>query len=79
MTVGHQKVVNKIRAVARLEKGDPFVYLSHTHQDKKDKAGYYKDPLDYSSKVNLAQKAFGKIVVRTSARRIQDCPQRVKQ
>ena len=62
-TVGHEKLVNKIRTVARMEKGDPYVFLSHSH-DKK------KNPLTYNDKLKFAQKAFGKIVVRTSSNTI---------
>lgn len=62
-TIGHEKLVDKIRSVARLEKGEPLVYLSHS-QDKK------KNPLQYKDKVNFAQKAFGKIVQRSNANTI---------
>lgn len=63
MTSGHEKLVNKVRAVARLEGGEPLIYLSHS-QDAK------KNPLQYTDKVNLAQKAFGKIVKRSAANTI---------
>lgn len=71
VTVGHEKLVNKVRTVARLEKGEPLIYLSHTHQDKKDENGY-KDPLDYNTKLKYVQKAFGDIVVRSDKRIIVD-------
>ena len=70
-TTGHQKLVDKVRTVARLEKGDPLIYLSHTFQDKKDENGY-KDPLDYNTKIKYAQKAFGKLVIRSDKRIIVD-------
>ena len=54
-TIGHEKLVNKVRAVARAHKGDPIIYLSHTHK-------LPKDPLEYSEKIKLAKKAFGNIV-----------------
>lgn len=63
MTVGHEKLVDKIRTVARLEKGEPLVFLSHS-QDAK------KNPLEYSIKLKYAQKAFGKIVQKSSANTI---------
>ncbi|MCG7944787.1 MAG: hypothetical protein N0C84_00415 [Candidatus Thiodiazotropha taylori] len=59
-TVGHSKLVDKVRSVARLEKGEPMVYLSHSN-DKK------KNPLNYSDKIKIAQKSFGTIVKRTSS------------
>jgi hypothetical protein len=54
-TIGHEKLVNKVRAVAKVHNGDPLVYLSHTHN--KD-----KDPIEYSEKIKLGKKAFGSIV-----------------
>ena len=63
ITIGHEKLVNKVRTVARLVKGDPMIFMSHTQDPK-------KDPLDYNYKVNLGQKAFGKIVVRSKAKLI---------
>ena len=54
-TIGHEKLVNKVRAVAKVHKGDPLIYLSHTHK-------LPKDPLEYSEKIKLAKKAFGNIV-----------------
>ena len=62
-TIGHEKLADKVRAVARLVGGDPLIYLSHS-QDKK------KNPLDYNAKIKYAQAAFGKIVVRTKAKTI---------
>ena len=62
-TVGHEKLVNKVRAVARAHKGDPLIYLSHTHK-------LPKDPLDYNDKIKLAKKAFGRIVKMSRANTI---------
>lgn len=62
-TVGHEKLVNKVRAVARAHKGDPLIYLSHTHK-------LPKDPLDYNNKIKLAKKAFGRIVKMSRANTI---------
>lgn len=62
-TIGHEKLVDKVRSVARLESGDPFVYLSHS-QDKN------KNPLDYLDKIKFAQSAFGKIMVRSKSNTI---------
>lgn len=63
VTVGHAKLVDKVRAVARLEKGEPLIYLSHS-QDKK------KNPLQYTDKIKFAQKSFGKIVKMSNANTI---------
>lgn len=54
-TTGHEKLANKLRAVARMHKGDPLIYLSHTHKIP-------KDPIEYQDKVKLAKRAFGNIV-----------------
>ena len=62
-TTGHEKLVNKVRAVARVHKGDPLIYLSHT-QNKN------KDPIDYDDKVKFAKKAFGNIVKMSRANTI---------
>ena len=62
-TIGHEKLVNKVRAVARAHKGDPLIYLSHTHK-------LPKDPLEYRDKIKLAKKAFGNIVKITRANTI---------
>lgn len=63
ITVGHQKLVQKIQSVARKERADSAVYLSHS-QDKK------KNPLSYQDKIRFATKAFGKIVKQSSANTI---------
>ena len=62
-TVGHEKLVNKVRTVARQEGGQPFIYLSHS-QDAK------KNPLIYLDKIKFVQKAFGKIAVRSKAKTV---------
>jgi len=62
-TIGHEKLVNKVRAVARAHKGDPLIYLSHTHK-------LPKDPLEYNDKIKLAKKAFGRIVKMSRANTI---------
>ena len=63
MTVGHEKLVNKVKDVSKKISGDPHIYLSHT-QDKK------RNPLDYNTKVKLAQRAFGSAVKKSRARTI---------
>ena len=51
-TIGHEKLVNKVKAIDKKHGGEPRLYLSHS-QDKK------KNPHDYNLKSSLAQKAFG--------------------
>ena len=63
ITSGHEKLVNKIRAVARKENGTPVVFLTHS-QDAK------KNPLSYDDKVMLAKKAFGSIIQKSKSKTI---------
>jgi predicted kinase/nicotinic acid mononucleotide adenylyltransferase len=59
ITVGHEKLVNKIKSVARANSATPLIYITHS-QDAK------KNPLDYDTKVSLAKKAFGNKVIQKS-------------
>ncbi len=65
ITIGHEKLVNSLKSVASKEGADPFVYLSHTADPK-------KNPLSYSQKFDFAKKAFGNIIVKSNARNILD-------
>ena len=60
-TVGHEKLVTKIKSVARKNRATPLLYLSHS-QDKK------KNPLSYEDKIRLAKKAFGPLVQKSNSR-----------
>ena len=51
-TIGHEKLANKIKSVAKQEKADARIYLSHTQNPT-------KDPLSYKQKLTFAKKAFG--------------------
>lgn len=57
-TVGHEKLVDAIKAHAKKVGGEAHIYLSKTH-DKK------KNPLDYETKHAFAKKAFGDVVKHT--------------
>ena len=63
ITSGHQKLVDKLVSVARRKKATPELYLSHSH-DKK------KNPLTYDDKIRYATKAFGKVVKKSNAKTI---------
>ena len=63
MTVGHEKLVAKVASVAKAEKGMPHIFLTHSY-DKK------KNPLSYDEKIKLAQKSFGNIVKKSTAKTI---------
>lgn len=63
MTAGHEKLVKKVISVAKSEKAQPEVYLTHSF-DKK------KNPLSYDDKIKLAQKAFGPTVKKSNAKTI---------
>ena len=63
-TIGHEKLANKIKDVAKKEKADARLYLSHTQNSK-------KDPLTYNDKIRYAKNAFG-IAHKSRARNIFD-------
>lgn len=63
VTIGHEKLVNKVKSVAKSNSADARIYLSHTQNNK-------KDPLSYKDKFRFARKAFGPIVVQSKARQV---------
>ena len=62
-TIGHQKLVDKVKAEAKKQGAMPHVYLSHTQNAK-------KDPLDYNTKIRFARKAFGPSVTKSASKTI---------
>ena len=71
ITSGHEKLVTKIKAVARKEGATPVVYLTHTQNSK-------KDPLSYNDKIMLAKRAFGNIVQKSNAKTIMQAMQELE-
>jgi predicted kinase len=63
ITTGHEKLVNKIKSVAKQNNATPVVYLTHSQDPK-------KNPLTYDNKIMLAKKAFGPLVQKTNAKTI---------
>lgn len=63
VTIGHEKLVNKVKSVAKSNNADARVYLSHTQNNK-------KDPLSYKDKFKFARKAFGSVIVQSKARQV---------
>ena len=64
VTVGHEKLINKVLSTATAKRATPFVYLSHSTDPK-------KNPLPYDQKLMFAQAAFGRrLVVKSRARTI---------
>ena len=61
VTSGHEQLVNKVKSVARRERGEPRIYLSHTQNAK-------KDPLQYKDKIAMTKKAFGSVVKQSASR-----------
>ena len=57
-TIGHEKLVDKINAVAKQNNAMPHLYLSQSYDSK-------KNPLPYATKIALAKKAFGSMVVKS--------------
>jgi nicotinic acid mononucleotide adenylyltransferase len=60
---GHEKLVQKLMAVASAEKGMPMLFLSHSQDGQ-------KNPLPYNDKIKFAKKAFGNIVKAVPAKTI---------
>ena len=65
VTSGHEKLVTKVKAVARQNKADVRIFLSHSQDPK-------KNPLSYEDKIELARKAFGNIIYKSSSKTIID-------
>lgn len=63
VTIGHEKLVNKVKSVAKSMSADSRVYLSHTQNNQ-------KDPLSYKDKYRFARKAFGPIIIQSKARQV---------
>ena len=62
-TIGHQKLVDKVKAEAKKRGAMPHVFLTHTSDAK-------KNPLDYNTKIRIARKAFGSSVTKSNSRTI---------
>lgn len=62
-TIGHEKLVDKIKSVASQHGAVPRLYLSHTQNTK-------KDPLPYESKIDYARSAFGKMVTSSNSKNL---------
>ena len=60
-TIGHEKLVDKINAVAKQNNAMPHLYLSQSYDSK-------KNPLPYATKIALAKKAFGSMVVKSRSK-----------
>ena len=63
ITIGHEKLANKIKDVAKKNNATPLIYLTHSQNAK-------KDPLQYSDKIRFAQKAFGNVVQKSNSKTI---------
>ena len=61
VTTGHEKLVNKVISVAKRDRAEPRIYLSHTQNPK-------KDPLQYKDKIAMAKKAFGTVMKQSTSR-----------
>lgn len=62
-TVGHEKLVDKVKQLAQRHNAEPHVFLSHSQNAK-------KDPLSYQQKLKYAKQSFGDVVYRSNARTI---------
>lgn len=62
-TIGHEKLINKVKEEARKRRADPLVFASHSF-DKK------KNPLNYQQKISFLKIAFGPIIKSSDAKTI---------
>ena len=62
-TLGHEKLVDKVKQVAQQNNAMPHIYLSQSYDSK-------KNPLPYGTKIRLAQKAFGNVVSKSKSKTI---------
>lgn len=60
-TIGHEKLVAKINAVAKQNNAMPHLYLSQSYDSN-------KNPLPYATKIALAKKAFGSMVMKSRSK-----------
>jgi len=60
-TIGHEKLVDKINAVAKQNNAMPHLYLSQSYDSN-------KNPLPYATKIALAKKAFGSMVMKSRSK-----------
>ena len=65
ITNGHGKLVRKVQSVAKANRADPHVYLSHTQDSK-------KNPLNYKTKLSYAKSAFGNVVKQSNDKTVID-------
>jgi hypothetical protein len=63
VTSGHERLVNKVLAVAAQAKGTPLIYLSHSEDTR-------KNPLSYNDKIKFAKQAFGSVIQKSKSRTI---------
>jgi len=62
-TIGHQKLIDKVKSEASRKGATPRVYLSHS-QDAK------RNPLDYNTKFRFVKRAFGNLVTKSSSKNL---------
>lgn len=62
-TIGHEKLVKKVEDIARQNNAMPHIYLSQSHDSK-------KNPLPYKTKIAIARKAFGSAVTPSSSKTV---------
>lgn len=71
-TVGHEKLVNKVKDEAKKRRADPLIFASHSF-DKK------KNPLNYQQKISFLKTAFGSVIRVSDARTIIEVAKELEQ
>jgi hypothetical protein len=67
-TVGHEKLVNKVKEVAKARKADHLIVLSHTKDIRKSKRTQIKNPLSADVKLKHAKRFFPKTNLKVSSK-----------
>jgi nicotinic acid mononucleotide adenylyltransferase len=68
---GHEKLINKVLAVAKQNNAMPHIYLTHSYDSK-------KNPLPYKTKIKLVKKAFGNSVTETNAKTLMQVAKEIE-
>ena len=73
-TIGHQKLVHKLRDVASKNGGVPLIFLSHSEDIK-------KNPLSYKDKISLAIRAFSNLAktIKSNSKNVIDVVKELEQ
>ena len=70
-TIGHQKLIEKVQAMARQVNGKGFIFLTHTQNNKKDPLSFQEKQAYITSQINDPNLQIGSADVRTLIQALQ--------